>query len=421
MDGSGDLGNLVAAFFEGREDIIANPYPLYTRLRAAAPVFKHQHMYLVLRHDDVAALIRDERLGSRDHNRVPSALALVDDPADRAVVQEWGDFLITFLAGTDEPDHMRRRMFQQHGFLPKQLDDVKQYTQDTMDGLLGRAAAKGSFDFFEEVAHVLPSQVIAHMLGVPEQDMDRVRDWTGAAGYVMGLGYQRVPEVREQLDAYRQYVVDHIERRRGGPHRDDLLGILLAAEEQGDKLTPAELTVTFFNLIFSGHESTATAIVAGMHALLRHPEQWRLLCADPDLAYQATEEVLRYVSPVQSITRYARVDVDLDGGRIPAGSTVKLMLGSANHDEKHFPDPDRLDITREDTKSLVFGRGPHFCMGNALARLEAATALGTVARRFPEIELRGDRVRWRENPLMHRPRELWVSVPGVPAVAGALR
>ena len=421
MDGSGDLGNLVAAFFEGREDIIANPYPLYTRLRAAAPVFKHQHMYLVLRHDDVAALIRDERLGSRDHNRVPSALALVDDPADRAVVQEWGDFLITFLAGTDEPDHMRRRMFQQHGFLPKQLDDVKQYTQDTMDGLLGRAAAKGSFDFFEEVAHVLPSQVIAHMLGVPEQDMDRVRDWTGAAGYVMGLGYQRVPEVREQLDAYRQYVVDHIERRRGGPHRDDLLGILLAAEEQGDKLTPAELTVTFFNLIFSGHESTATAIVAGMHALLRHPEQWRLLCADPDLAYQATEEVLRYVSPVQSITRYARVDVDLDGGRIPAGSTVQLMLGSANHDEKHFPDPDRLDITREDTKSLVFGRGPHFCMGNALARLEAATALGTVARRFPEIELRGDRVRWRENPLMHRPRELWVSVPGVPAVAGALR
>src|ERR1700694_2285341 len=253
MDGSGDLGNLVAAFFEGREDIIANPYPLYTRLRAAPPVFKHQHMYLVLRHDDVAALIRDERLGSRDHNRVPSALALVDDPADRAVVQEWGDFLITFLAGTDEPDHMRRRMFQQHGFLPKQLDDVKQYTQDTMDGLLGRAAAKGSFDFFEEVAHVLPSQVIAHMLGVPEQDMDRVRDWTGAAGYVMGLGYQRVPEVREQLDASRQYVVDHIERRRGGPHRDDLLGILLAAEEQGDKLTPAELTVTFSILILSVH------------------------------------------------------------------------------------------------------------------------------------------------------------------------
>jgi len=413
MDASADLAGLVAAFFEGREDVIANPYPLYARLRAEAPVFKHQHLYLVLRHDDVATLIRDERLGSRDHNRVPTALALVVDPADREVVREWGDFLITFLAGTDEPDHMRRRMFQQHGFLPKQLNDVKQYTQDTTDGLLDRAAAKGAFDFFEDVAHVLPSQVIAHMLGVPDEDMGRVRDWTGAAGYVMGLGYQRVPEVREQLDAYRQYVIRHIERRRGEPHRDDLLGILLAAEEAGDKLSPAELTVTFFNLIFSGHESTATAIVAGMHALLRHPDQWRLLCADPGLAYQATEELLRFVSPVQSISRYARVDIDLDGGTIPAGSSVKLMLGSANHDEAHFPDPERLDILRDDTKSLVFGRGPHFCMGNALARLETATAIGTVARRFPEIQLRGERVRWRENPLMHRPEELWVSVPMV--------
>jgi cytochrome P450 len=264
---------------------------------------------------------------------------------------------------------------------------------------------------------VLPSQVIAHMLGVPEADMDRVRQWTDSAGYVMGRGYQHVPEVREHLDAYKRYVIDHIEKRRRAPHREDLLGVLIAAEEGGAKLTPEELTVTFFNLIFSGHESTATAIVTGMHALLRHPAQWALLCADPDLVPQATEEVLRYVSPVQSITRYARVEVELEGGTIPAGSTVKLMLGSANHDPAQFPDPDTLDVTREDTKSLVFGRGPHYCMGNALARLETATALGTVARRHPDIKLAGDRVRWRENPLMHRPLELRVSVPRVPALA----
>ena len=411
------LPELVAAFFEGREDVIANPYPVYARMRAEAPVFRHQHMYLVTRHDDVAALIRDERLGSRDHNRIPTALAQVRDDADRTVVQEWGDFLITFLAGTDEPDHMRRRKFQQHGFLPKQLDDVTQYTQDTMDSLLDRAMAKGDFDFFDEIAHVLPSQVIAHMLGVPEDDMERVRDWTGAAGWVMGRGYQHIPEVRDQLDAYKRYVVDHIEGRRGKPHRDDLLGILIAAEEDGEKLTPDELTVTFFNLIFSGHESTATAIVTGMYALLRNPDQWRLLCDNPDLASQATEELLRYVSPVQSITRYARVDLELEGGTIPAGSSVKLMLGAANHDPVHFSDPETLDILREDTKSLVFGRGTHFCMGNALARLEIATAIGTVARRFPGIRLAGDPVRWRENPLMHRPQSLWVSAPRVAAHA----
>jgi cytochrome P450 len=409
------LAGLVAAFFEGREDVIADPYPLYARMRDEAPVFRHQHMYLVTRHDDVAALIRDDRLGSRDHNRIPSALAQVEDDADREVVQAWGDFLITFLAGTDEPDHMRRRKFQQHGFLPKQLDDVVQYTQNTMDSLLDTAAAKGDFDFFEEIAHVLPSQVIAHMLGVPEEDMGRVRDWTGAAGWVMGRGYQHIPEVRDQLDAYKRYVVEHIARRRREPHRDDLLGILIAAEEDGEKLTPDELTVTFFNLIFSGHESTATAIVTGMYALLRHPNQWRLLCDKPELVAQATEELLRYVSPVQSITRYARVDIELEGGTIPAGSSVKLMLGAANHDPTHFPDPETLDILREDTKSLVFGRGTHFCMGNALARLETSTALGTVARRFPQIRLAGDAVRWRENPLMHRPLSLWVSVPRLAA------
>jgi cytochrome P450 len=417
MSPATDLAELVAAFFRGREDVIANPYPLYARLREEAPVFRHQHMYLVTRHDDVATLIRDERLGSRDHNRVPSAIAQVEDEANRGVVQEWGDFLVTFLASTDEPDHMRRRKLQQHGFLPKQLEEVKRYTQSTTDALLDAASAKGEFDFFEEVAHVLPSQVIAHMLGVPEEDMGRVRDWTGAAGHVMGLGYQHVPDVREQLDSYKRYVIEHIEKRRGQPHRDDLLGVLIAAQEEGDSLSPEELTVTFFNLIFSGHESTATGIVGGMHALLRDPDQWQLLCADPELALQATEEVLRFVSPVQTITRFARVDVELEGGTIPAGSTVKLVLGSANHDPAQFREPDKLDLLREDAKSLVFGRGPHYCMGNALARLETSTALGTVARRFPDVRPTSDRVRWRENPLMHRPLELWVSVPRVAAFA----
>ena len=410
-----DLTGLVAAFFRGREDLIANPYPMFARLREQGPVFRHQHMYLVVRHDDVAALIGDERLGSHDHNRVPTALAQVSDPADRPVVEEWGNFLVTFLAGTDPPDHMRRRRLQQHGFLPKQLRDVVAYTQAAMDSLLDRAAGRGSFDYFEEVAHVLPSQVIAHMLGVPEEDMDRVRDWTGAAGHVMGLGYQHVPEVIEDLRAYRAYVEGHIARRRGRPAEDDLLGALIAAEEDGDGLTPDELTVTFFNLIFSGHESTATAIVSGMHGLLTQPDQWAKLCADPGLAPQATEEILRWVSPVQSITRYARVEVEIGGATIPAGSTVKLMLGSANHDPARFPDPDRLDIERPDSRSLVFGRGPHFCMGNALARLEIATALCTTARRFPDLRLATDRVSWRPNPLMLRPQRLPVAIPAVPA------
>jgi pimeloyl-[acyl-carrier protein] synthase len=412
-----DLADTVAAYFAGRGDLIADPYPLYSRLRAAGPVFRHEHMYLVVRHSDVAWMLRDERLQHFDAHRVPSAVARVANQSDKSLVEEWGNFFMTFLVGTDEPDHMRRRKLQQQGFLPKQVAGVGEYAKQTADSLLDRGVAKGEFDFFADIAHVLPSQVIAHMLGVPSEDMDLVRHWVDAVGYVQGLGYEHIPEVIDDLENYRAYVDRHIEVRRGRPQRDDLLGALMAAQEDGDKLTMSEVVVSFFNLLFSGSESTATGIVSGMCALLTHRDQWEKLCEDPEIATQATEEILRYISPIQYITRYTRDDIDVSGTIIPGNSTIKLMLGSANHDPDRFEAPDLFDVERSDTKSLVFGSGSHFCMGNALARLEIATTIRRCAQRFPSLQLASNDLNWRENPLMHRPSALPVVVPRVAAHA----
>jgi pimeloyl-[acyl-carrier protein] synthase len=179
----------------------------------------------------------------------------------------------------------------------------------------------------------------------------------------------------------------------------------------------SEVVVSFFNLLFSGSESTATGIVSGMCALLTHRDQWEKLCEDPEIATQATEEILRYISPIQYITRYTRDDIDVSGTIIPGNSTIKLMLGSANHDPDRFEAPDLFDVERSDTKSLVFGSGSHFCMGNALARLEIATTIRRCAQRFPSLQLASNDLNWRENPLMHRPSALPVVVPRVAAHA----
>jgi cytochrome P450 len=198
------------------------------------------------------------------------------------------------------------------------------------------------------------------------------------------------------------YVKATVEARREAP-RDDLLGALIAAEEEGDKLTREELVVSFFNLLFSGHETTTTLLANGMLAFLDHPDEWAKVVADPTRTEDAVEELLRYVTPVSWVTRVAFENVELRGRTITRGPSIKLVLASANHDPEHFKEPERFDIDRQDeARGLFFGKGIHYCMGNALARLEARTAFESLARRFPNVSRATDRLEWRPNPLMRR-------------------
>jgi cytochrome P450 len=192
------------------------------------------------------------------------------------------------------------------------------------------------------------------------------------------------------------YFRDVIAERRQTP-RDDLLSRLIAAEEQGDRLTEGELLITCNLLFVAGHETTVNLIGNGVLTLLNHPEELARLRADPTLLPGAVEELLRYDSPVQRTGRMTNTDVELHGRKIAKGSLVVTAIGAANRDPAHFPDPDRLDITRRDNRHIAFGFGIHFCLGAPLARLEGQIAIGTLLRRMPELRLATSTPEWRES------------------------
>lgn len=405
------LAGLVRAFHAGSEEVVADPYPLYARLRREAPVCEQDDITLVTRYADVLQLIQDDRMSARKGDTDLARAQIASLPAaDQAIARRWFDFQTGILGMTDPPDHTRRRRLQIHGFMPRQLRAVEDYVVATTDRLLDAIEERGEVDFVAALAYPLPMLVIAHMLGVPERDMPRIVSWSQDVGVIQGRGYHHVPAHAAGLTAFMDYVADTVASRRTSP-RDDLLGALIAAEEEGDKLSTDELVVSFFNLLFSGHETTTTLLAMGMLTLLQNPEQWRLVGDDPGRAGDAVEELLRFVTPVQFITRVALEDVPLDGGVVRRGPSVRLSLGSANHDPEAFADPDRFDIDRQgDARGLFFGKGIHYCMGNALARLEAVTAFSAIARRFPGIHLTGEPLVWRPNPLMRRTQTLAVSV-----------
>jgi cytochrome P450 len=405
------LSAQVGEFMEGAQHAVADPWPLYSRLRKEAPVYIEGDVVLVTRYGDVLQLLQDPRMSTRkyDTDLVDNQIASLS-PKDAEIAKEWLGFQKMILGASDPPDHTRRRKLQIHGFMPRQLNAVEDYVQVTTDRLLDRLEQHGEMDFVAHLAYQLPMMVIAHLLGVPEEDMPRILAWSQDVGHVMGRGFHHAPERAAGLRGFMDYVTATVEARRSAP-RDDLLGALIAAEEEGDKLTTQELIVSFFNLLFSGHETTTTLLANGMLAFLRNPDQWQLVCADPGRADDAVEELLRYVTPVSWVTRVAMEDVELQGQVIHRGPSIKLVLGSANHDPDHFNDPERFDIDRQDeARGLFFGKGIHYCMGNALARLEAKTAFATLARRFPGVRQVTDSLEWRPNPLMRRVAALPVAV-----------
>jgi cytochrome P450 len=191
--------------------------------------------------------------------------------------------------------------------------------------------------------------------------------------------------------------------------REDLLGALVEAEDESGRLSEEELLATVVLLFFAGHETTVNLIGNGALALLRQPDQWRLLRENPALSKRAVEEVLRFESPAQLVSRIALADVEVAGVSIQAGQAVNALIGSANRDPGHFPEPDRLDICRSETHHLAFAIGPHYCLGAALARLEAEIAFASLARRFPDLRLTSEAVSWRPNNVLRGLRSLVVA------------
>lgn len=390
-----------------------DPYPAYARLRARGPVHYYgpSDQYLIPRHADVAALLRDRRLGRTYLHRFGheefgrAAPPVAHEPFH--VLNDHG------MLDLEAPAHTRVRRLVAKAFTPRTVERLRPYVEDLADDLVRGLVADGGGDLLARVAEPLPVAVIAEMLGIPEGDREPLRPWSAdiCGMYELNPGEETAARaVRASLE-FSAYLRELIAKRRARPG-DDLLTDLIAAHEEGDRLSEQELVSTCVLLLNAGHEATVNATVNGWYALFRHPGQLAALRAEPErLLPTAVEELLRHDTPLQLFERWVLDDIEVGGTPIPRGSEVALLFGSANRDPAAFRDPDALDLARprEANPHISFSAGIHYCVGAPLARVELAASLRALLRRAPHLRLAAE-PRRKPNFVIRGLEELLVEV-----------
>ena len=387
-----------------RPEFLADPYPIYAVLRATQPVLRmplpgtDAGGCVLTRHEDVQCVLRDQRFSvdrrrsefvRKNRGALPPALA-------QALLGEQGGLRSMLII--DPPDHTRVRALVNKAFTPRHVARLRGHIQAIADELLAAVEARGRMDVMADLATQLPAIVIAKLLGVPAEDRLRFKAWSNDLVSLLGTADPAgaVERFERGLHSLLSYLRDVITQQRREP-RDDLISGMIAAQEERDALTDAELLATSNLLLVAGHETTTNLIGNGLLALLRHPEELARLRADPGLVPTAVEEMLRWDSPVQATVRVTTEAVEVGGQTIPEGALVIAMIGAANRDPAVFPDPERFDVARADNRHLSFGFGPHFCLGAPLARLEGEVVFRTLLERYPRLRLEREDVRYRPN------------------------
>lgn len=375
----------------------ANPYPTYHHLRSEDPVHRSfMGVWVLTRYADVKAVLRDPRFCS---DQVPKRIKdkshyLEQQQRDLNTLVQATSKFIFFL---DPPDHTRLRGLVNKAFSPGVVERMRPQIQATVDELIGKVQDKGSMDIISDFACLLPVIVIARMLGVPEEDRSKLHQWSNDLSRILDLlmsleAYEHINKVAIEFTEYFRELIAEREKRP----KEDLLSALIAARDQGDRLSKEELLATCMMLFATGEESTVNLIGNGMLALLHHPDQMELLKREPAIIQSAIEELLRYDSPLQQTARMATEDVEIGGKIIRAGENVLVSLGAANRDPAQFTEPDKLDLTRGENRHLAFADGIHYCLGASLARLEGEIAINTLVQQLPDLKLHTDKLEWLE-------------------------
>lgn len=368
-----------------------DPYPTYRRLRENAPVHYSERIrsWVLTRHADVEDFFTDPRF-SADRTKArkyrgsggPSPASLQIDP----------------------PEHTRIRRLVTKAFTPRAIRELRPRTAEVADSLLDAAEAEGEIDLIADFAYPLPLTVLTELLGVPDEDHELFRRFALAMAEGVDHAYaERRSEIGAEVWGYLEEVAAE---RRHAP-RDDLISQLVAVSETDTgHLSDDEVVGVAITLLFAGHETTVNLIGNGTLALLRNPEQLERFRHDPDLVGTAIEELLRYESPAQIISRTVDEDLELDGHHLRRGDAAVALLGAANRDPEVFDDPDRLDIGRAPNPHVAFGQGLHFCLGAPLTRMETEVAFPALVRRFPRLRLATERPEWRDTAVLRGLRRL---------------
>ncbi len=368
-----------------RED----PYPHYEAYRGTEPLMRAADtIWFCLSHPDVAAMLRNPVLSSNE-TRATTEVGI----NEQSVVRTQS------LLFMDPPDHTRLRGLVSRAFTPRRVHGLRITVEEMCAELIDQITERGGepFDLIDHLAYPLPVQVICSLLGVPAQDESVFTRWSRALSRTIDPSVLRSAEddraIEEAEAGLHDYLTELLAARRASP-ADDLISDLLAVQDGGDRISPAEVVSLAMLLLVAGHETTVNLIGNGTLALLSNPGQLDLLVESPELVSGAVEELLRFDSPVQISQRVVTEDMDLAGRKVRAGDEIVLMLGAANRDPVVFTDASKLDITRPDAhRHVAFGGGIHHCLGAALARLEGQVAFAALVTRLGRLELAGQPVR----------------------------
>jgi cytochrome P450 len=375
-------------------EVLADPYPLYHRLRREDPVHwdSYLHAWVVTRYADAQRVLQ-QFVATR--MPTPEQLTAVDldelNPIARVMVRQ-----MLFL---DPPNHTRIRALAAGVFTPARVERLRLHVQEIVDGMIDAVAAKGRMDVIADLAAPLPATVTIELMGVPVADRDRLKDLSIAFSEMLG-NFQhnpgRIDPMLETVEELTSYYRARLHEQETQP-REGVVQALMNATIDGDRLTEEEVIANSILTMVGGLETTTNLIGNGLLSLLRNPQELERLLTDPSLLPSAVEEMLRFESPIQHTARLAPEALEMGGKRIRERDAVIAVIGAANHDPERFPDPDRLDLGRQDNRHLAFGWGGHFCFGAPLARLEAHIVFRTVLSRLSYLSLEARPLRWRHN------------------------
>jgi len=374
--------------------VLANPYPLFHRLRGEDPVHwdPFLHTWVVTRYSDVLEVLHRF---SADRTHTPEKLNALGLSQMGPIAQ----LMVRLMLFMDPPAHTRLRSLASYAFSPARVAVLRTHIREIVNRLLDSVQGNGEMDIIRDIGEPLPSIVTAEMLGVPVEDRFRLKAWSTDFAEMLG-NFQHNPEhaprMLRAVHEMTSYFRETIRRMKDDP-REGLVHSLMLAEVDGDRLTEDEVVANCIVTMVGGLETTTNLIGNGLLTLLRNPLEMQKLREDFSLIPSAVEEMLRYESPSQHTGRLAPEDIQLGGKPIRKGQAVMAVMAAANRDPERFHDPDRFDIRRTDNRHLAFGYAAHFCFGAALARAEGQEALEAILRRFPEIELKPSPLTWRNN------------------------
>jgi cytochrome P450 len=381
-----------------RPEVQADLYTFYHQLRSEAPVHWDAYLngWVLTRYDDVVACLGDPRI-SADRtiplmNRMPET--------QHAAMRRLFEINAKQMAFLDPPEHTLVRRTFNKTFSQQAVAALGDHIQQIVDRLLDQVQHAGHMDIIHNLAYPLPAIVISELLGVSFKDLDKLRKWYNASFNLLGasITQEQLTQATQTLDQMMHYFRDLVAQHRRQPGHN--LMSTLSAGEPGDVLSEEALFANCQLLLDAGHEPLTNLIGNGMLALLRHPDQLQRIQNNPESLSTAIEELLRYDCSVQLVIRLVKEDMQIGDKQIKQGEQIYLVLGAANHDPARFPDPDRLDIDRQNNQHVAFGYARHRCIGKWLGMLEGKIAIATLLRRKPRLRLMTDRPKWQKSLTM---------------------